>query len=83
MIKSDMGTVQISGDFSVLMAEFESLLGAFKTSLHLTDEKIVEMLVKSGNNKYYDCTKEEADYHRKANEQYAKEILRHLDKEQS
>lgn len=83
MIKADMGTVQISGDFSVLMAEFESLLGAFKTTLHLTDEKIVEMLVKSDNIRYKECTKEEAEHCRKANEQFTGEMLRHLDEEQS
>ena len=83
MIKADMGTVQISGDVRVLMAEFESLLGAFKTTLHLTDEKIVEMLVKSDNKKYNQCTEKEAEDWRKANEQFAEEMLMHLDKERS
>lgn len=83
MIKADMGTVQISGDVRVLMAEFESLLGAFKTTLHLTDEKIVEMLVNSDRSKYNKCTKEEAEHYRKANEQLAEAMLMHLDKERS
>ena len=83
MIKADMGTVQITGDVRVLMAEFETLLGAFKTTLHLTDEKIVEMLVKSDRNRYKECTKEVAEEWRKAIEQHTEEMLRYLDKEQS
>lgn len=83
MIKADMGTVEISGDVRVLMAEFESLLGAFKTTLHLTDEKIVEMLVNSDSKRYNECTKEEIEHCRKANEQLAERMLMHFDKEQS
>ena len=81
MIKSEMGTVEISGESVVIFAEFEGLLAALKNKMHLTDEKIVEILVRSDRCKVIECSRKELEATRKENKRLAQEFLKDMDKE--
>lgn len=82
MIKSEMGVVHIHGDGRVILSELESIFTVLK-AMGLTDENIVEILARSDSSKGTSVTEEEAEAVRKKNEQFAEEMLRYLDKEQS
>lgn len=81
MIKADMGTIQITGEAAVILAEFKGLLAALKNTMHLTDEKIVEILVRSDRCKAIQCSREELEATRKENKRLAQEFLKDMDKE--
>lgn len=83
MIKSEMGTIEISGKAVVILAEFEGLLAALKNTMHLTDEKIVEILVRSDRCKAIECSRKELEATREENKRLAQELLMDIDKEQS
>lgn len=83
MIKSEMGVVQIHGDGRVILTELEGIFTVLKAHMGLTDENIVEILARSDSSKGTNVTEEEAEAVRKKNEQFAEEMLRYLDKEQS
>lgn len=81
MIKSEMGTIEISGEAAVVLVEFEGLLAALKNTMHLTDEKIVEILVRSDRCRAIQCSREELEATRKENERITQEFLKDMDKE--
>lgn len=83
MIKSEMGTIEISGKAVVILAEFEGLLAALKNTMHLTDEKIVEILVRSDRCKTIECSKKELEATREESKRLVQEFLMDIDKEQS
>lgn len=81
MIKVDMGTIEISGKAVVILAEFEGLLAALKNTMHLTDEKIVEILVRSDRCKAIECSKEELEATKEESKRLVQEFLKDMDKE--
>lgn len=81
MIKADMGTIEISGKAVVILAEFEGLLAALKNTMHLTDEKIVEILVRSDRCKAIECSKEELEATKEESKRLVQEFLKDMDKE--
>ena len=81
MIKADMGTIEISGKAVVILAEFEGLLAALKNTIHLTDEKIVEILVRSDRCKAIECSKEELEATKEESKRLVQEFLKDMDKE--
>lgn len=65
----------------MILAEFEGLLAALKNTMHLTDEKIVEILVRSDRCKAIECSKEELEATKEESKRLVQEFLKDMDKE--